>query len=559
MNDNTKKTVPRWKQSGAIASETLQKHRNELAHALLETAHLVPRFAKQIREAEDGGTAIGQREHFCLVDYLASWLCDDSNTYRALYLGERVKMAYDASHTVAERNAMTRSLLESDARVFARVLQREPAYVCETVADAFAKMIKRVPAPGAREVRVLFVGDCLHLDVMAFLTDALGSQNIATLPYFVTDKNPVGAASAIQELSCDDFDLVFYSPFTYENGLSFSSLFQMRNSFISENQRNLMVKVLLEEVSIVAKSLAEFFSIPIFIHNTVAIPRYEKGIKQSIRRYASKRARRKISYEIDKGIESIISALNDETFPHLHKIDELKFLKYYTETELGRFLYRFGLQHPAQLGKVIAEDYALIIETVAILNSKKMVICDLDNTLWEGVIGEGKVKHYIERQELLKRLKSKGVVLAIASKNNPENINWDGGILCENDFVFSQISWEQKITAFKNIELSLNLKHKDFVFIDDRADERAMAEEHYPKMAVLNAENSRTWEMLSFWEQMLDPATDIDRTQMYLDRAKRQAFQTKNEVFAEDKATLFSKLGLNLTINSLQKKDIKRA
>ena len=541
-----------------LLRDLLSERKPALALALLDTARMVPRFALEIDAAEDGGKSFAYREHICLVDYLAHWLGDGDSTYRALYLGERLKMAYDSEHTVVERNALAKSLIANDARIFGDSLRDMPEPLRVAVAAGFDDLMTRVSGSGLRELRVLFVGDCLHLDVMAFLTDALGKYDIAILPYFVTDKNPAGAADAIRKLGEKTFDLVFYSPCTYENGLLFSEVYRLRNALMSEARRQATIAALMAEVGQVAEVLAHTFAVPVFIHNSAAVPRHAGGARETLARQASNRLRGQVRREVDRGIDVLIARLNGETFPHLHKIDELKYLEASSEKELGSYLYLHGVQHPARLGAVIAEDYALIMETAALLLKKKMVVCDLDNTLWDGVIGEGAVAHFTDRQALVKRLKAKGVILSIASKNDPENVHWDGGILSEEDFVYSHISWAPKVTAFGDMEKRLNLKSKDFVFIDDRADERMMAVETYPQMLALDAEDPRTWSMFRLWEQMLDGAPDMDRTLMYLDRAKRQAFEASQGAKGQEKAALFAKLGLKLTIRQAGKKDLKR-
>jgi predicted enzyme involved in methoxymalonyl-ACP biosynthesis len=76
------------------------------------------------------------------------------------------------------------------------------------------------------------------------------------------------------------------------------------------------------------------------------------------------------------------------------------------------------------------------------LLKRKLVVCDLDNTLWRGVIGEGAVQHHADRQHTLKALRQRGVVLSVASKNDPKNVHFRGAVLSEDDFVDSQINWD---------------------------------------------------------------------------------------------------------------------
>ena len=109
------------------------------------------------------------------------------------------------------------------------------------------------------------------------------------------------------------------------------------------------------------------------------------------------------------------------------------------------------------MGKWMAGIYRDTLYVHAHLVKKKLVICDLDNTLGKGVIGEGTVEHYADKQRILKRLQARGVVLAINSKNDPKNVKWDGGVLNADDFVCTQINWENKVGNIKRIGQILNL------------------------------------------------------------------------------------------------------
>ena len=58
---------------------------------------------------------------------------------------------------------------------------------------------------------------------------------------------------------------------------------------------------------------------------------------------------------------------------------------------------------------------------------KKVVAVDLDNTLWDGVVGEDGVegiRHRVEFQRELKSLKERGVLLVALSKNNFSDVEW---------------------------------------------------------------------------------------------------------------------------------------
>jgi FkbH-like protein len=543
----------------AIPTEHLRSNATKLSLALNETARSVPRFADRLSSKEKA-RAFAEEEHASLISYLARWIESGDPVFRALYLGERAKMAYNPAHSITERNDAIASMIQSDAHLLDTALT--DATCRQVVADRFAEMASRVATSGAKGLRVLLIGDCLHLDITGFLIDDTARSGIAIRPTYLTNKNPAGLVDAIRKLAGETFDAVFYSPFTYENGLTVPQILTPSKAMaiLPGSRTQSAVAGMMAEVEQVSEVLARTFAAPIFVHNTALVRRHTGRIRDAVIRRFSATARRAIRTEVDRRIDALLARLNSETFPHLHKLDELAFLDDWSEEDLGSYLHHHGLQHPARLGAVLASRYAIILETVGHLAGKKLIVCDLDNTLWDGVIGEGSVTHHIDRQETLRRLKDKGVVLAIASKNDPKNVVWHDGILNAADFVSSQISWGPKVAAFPAIERELNLKRKDFVFVDDRADERELVAETYPEVHVVDAEAPRTWEMFALWVQLLGDGSDMDRTQMYLDRAKRLKFEAKaSEENESGKAELFAKLGLDLTISEAGPKNLKRA
>ena len=228
------------------------------------------------------------------------------------------------------------------------------------------------------------------------------------------------------------------------------------------------------------------------------------------------------------------------------------------EARAGAYYYRTAVQHPAVHGRILATLYIDAIYVNAHLVKKKLVVCDLDNTLWDGVIGEGAVRHHHDRQDALKKLKAKGVVLAVNSKNDPANVHWRGGTLNEHDFVCAAISWEPKVQGMKQIQIDLNLRMKDFVFVDDREDELDLMRTAYPEVLCLNATGARTWHRLSLWKDYLDDDMEMDRTLMYQQREARKAFVKDDIASDEEKTALFRSLGLKLTITRAQPADLKR-
>jgi predicted enzyme involved in methoxymalonyl-ACP biosynthesis len=173
-------------------------------------------------------------------------------------------------------------------------------------------------------------------------------------------------------------------------------------------------------------------------------------VRERIKCLATHRVRRLARQRVNERLAEFVAKKNASAYDHLFVLDETPLLKH-GELELGRMFYDSDRQHPAVLGKWVAQEYRDILAAQCQLLQRKLIICDLDNTLWNGVIGEGRVAHYTDRQAILKALKSKGIVLSINSKNDPKNVHWTGGILCADDFVGSQINWNSKVTNVKRI------------------------------------------------------------------------------------------------------------
>lgn len=115
-------------------------------------------------------------------------------------------------------------------------------------------------------------------------------------------------------------------------------------------------------------------------------------------------------------------------------------------------------------------------------NNKKIIFLDLDNTLWNGVLGENGIfgikadakesgYQFFIFQSFLKNLKNNGILLAIVSKNDIDLIykafEKNNFILKKDDFVKIIGTYEPKSLQIKNILKSLNILEDASIFIDD--------------------------------------------------------------------------------------------
>ncbi len=135
--------------------------------------------------------------------------------------------------------------------------------------------------------------------------------------------------------------------------------------------------------------------------------------------------------------------------------------------------------------------------------SKKLIICDLDNTLWGGIIGDDGMENiklggidpvgesFKAFQRELKRLANRGILLAISSKNS-EQIALEvieqhpEMILKKEDFSALRINWEDKAQNILEIIKELNLGLQSVVFLDDNPIERDRIRQALPEIYVPN-------------------------------------------------------------------------
>lgn len=119
------------------------------------------------------------------------------------------------------------------------------------------------------------------------------------------------------------------------------------------------------------------------------------------------------------------------------------------------------------------------------INQKKykVLVVDCDNTLWGGVLGEDGIdgiqigkgfpgQFFSDFQKELKYLKDSGYLLAIASKNNIEEVKEaiksnSQMVLSIDDFSVIKADWYEKSTMLHEIASELNLGLESLVFIDD--------------------------------------------------------------------------------------------
>ena len=179
--------------------------------------------------------------------------------------------------------------------------------------------------------------------------------------------------------------------------------------------------------------------------------------------------------------------------------------------------------------------------------TRKCVVLDLDNTLWGGVVGEdgphgiklgdtAPGSEYREFQRYLASLTARGILLAVASKNNVDDAlevirDHEGMILREQAFSALRINWRPKPENLQSLAEELGLGLDSFVFVDDNPDERAMMRQMLPQVLTveLPQDPGRYREVLSSLPQLQTlTVTEEDQARVEMYQAKRERDQLRD-------------------------------
>jgi len=139
--------------------------------------------------------------------------------------------------------------------------------------------------------------------------------------------------------------------------------------------------------------------------------------------------------------------------------------------------------------------------------TRKVLIMDCDNTLWSGIVGEdgvdnismsgpampGVVFAAIQREIIV--LKRRGVILAICSKNNQEDVEdvfrTRGDMMIRmTDISAKQINWSDKVENIEKIREELNVGLDSIVFVDDSDYEVESVKARLPSVKVYKVPTS---------------------------------------------------------------------
>ena len=184
----------------------------------------------------------------------------------------------------------------------------------------------------------------------------------------------------------------------------------------------------------------------------------------------------------------------------------------------------------------------------------KVLVIDLDNTLWNGAIADVGIEGlqmsppslmgqvFLDFQKFIKERQREGIILCISSKNNindAEQAIKKSSVLKWSDFIHHEVSWNRKSEAILRVSKSLNIGLSDICFIDDSSFERNEVRQALPDVIVPELP-SKTEEWITyliesgyFIQQNELTENDSNKTSMY--KARKEVEELKQSTDSIEK------------------------
>ena len=245
-------------------------------------------------------------------------------------------------------------------------------------------------------------------------------------------------------------------------------------------------------------------------------------------------------------VDRWISGLEDVAGISFIDLDSIQRLVGIEQSVDARKWYLYRQPYTEEFWHEVAEDLSATLKRQRTA-AKKCLVVDCDNTLWGGIIGEDGLEGialgedfpgsaFKDFQHQLLTLRSKGVMLAICSKNN-ENDVWDvfdrhdGMVLKREHFVAHRINWIDKAANIASIAKELNIGLDSLVFVDDSPLEIDFVRSSLPMVACIQVPSDvarlpSTLNSFRLFDREQISDEDRVRSEMMLQESGRKALAT---------------------------------
>ncbi|MPY49221.1 HAD-IIIC family phosphatase [Streptomyces acidicola] len=207
--------------------------------------------------------------------------------------------------------------------------------------------------------------------------------------------------------------------------------------------------------------------------------------------------------------------------------------------------------------------------------TKKVLVVDLDNTLWDGILGDDgpdgiaaattyRGEAFGRFQKAVGQIGAQGVLLAVCSKNDIEPVrdvlrDHPDMVLRDGDFVQVVANWDPKDSNLLAIARKLNLGVDSFVFADDSPFECGLVARSLPGVAVVRLDEEPALHierlLADGWFDLRElTAEDRARATQYRTEAARQDLMESAGSMEE----YLAELGVEVTLSPVADHEIAR-
>lgn len=288
-----------------------------------------------------------------------------------------------------------------------------------------------------------------------------------------------------------------------------------------------------------------------------------------------------LDHEQSVGLTTVVRRLNQgllalaHTTPGVHMVDCERLARHSAAAwHDPRYAFRARAPHGVAALAMMAREYVKYFRAIS-GQTKKVLVVDLDNTMWGGIVGEDgvggiQIGHdypgncFLAFQQELRQLAARGVVLAINSKNNEADVQEvfarrSEMLLKLEDFAVTRINWQNKVQNMRELAEELSLGLDSFVFVDDNPAELEIVQQELPMVTVLAvppepAELPGQLTRLGYFDALAFTPEDRQRTQMYRAEAGRRQLERGST----DLESFWRSLDMKLTVLDVGTEEMSR-
>ncbi len=326
--------------------------------------------------------------------------------------------------------------------------------------------------------------------------------------------------------------------------------FQYRANSLSKEETELYISRFKEEIDLVFNNLK---SVPLVIINKFSTLVFNvENISENNLDYICQDLN---EYLVKKKTANMLLVDLDKVLAKNSIKDSVDFRNYYSSKSLYTVLFY--------------KEYISFISPIVLSvngKSKKAIIFDCDNTLWNGIVGEDQADGlfmtsstlkgvvFEEVQWIAKELASKGIIIGLNSKNNPEDVEEILKLpimsISNNEISIKKINWKDKVSNLKQIATELNIGLDSIVFVDDSDFEINLVKNFLPQVETIQVPIEKYLYPSEFRKKaglffnFNITSEDLNRSKMYAQESERR----KKLATFENIEEYISSLGLEIKI-----------